>query len=358
MKRQQAAALAAAVVVAFGIASCGSDSDDGEDSAASGSANSSAETSLEGKTVGQVLFGVDAYQENHAKFFEERAEELGLEVQTVNGENSPTTQDRVARDLLRADMDGMIIQPPDPVAAVGTIQAIQAEDVPLLIWGNGEVPGIEAPYVSLDEREQTFEAGKNAATWVKENMPGEPIQMVVIDIPGVAICEDYRMGQFIEGAKSVDPGLEIVAQPNGAGVRAQSKKVMEDVLRSGKDFNIMTACNGESALGAISALEAAGRGKATGSTPNDKKPESEYIFTIDGSPAEVQKLLDPGSSVMEVLMLTPYENARKLADLVAQNMKGELDPTFRDGIGGILTGPDCEEANTLLEREYGETVEC
>lgn len=355
MMRQKAAALAAATVVALAVAGCGSSDPDEADQ---GSAASSGEASTEGKTIGQVLFGVDAYQQNHAKFFEERAKELGLEVQTVNGENSPTTQDGVARDLLRADIDAMIIQPPDPVAAVGTIKAIQAEDVPLLIWGNGEVPGIEAPYVSLDEREQTFEAGKNAATYVKEHFPDDPVQMVVLDIPGVAICEDYRMGQFIEGAKSVEPGLEIVAQPNGGGVRAQSKKVMEDVLRSGKDFNIVAACNGEMALGAISALEAAGRGKATGDSAATKEPVSEYIFTIDGSPAEVQKLLDPGSSVMEVLMLTPYENARKLADLVAKNLKGELPPDFRDSISGQLVGPDCDAANELLEREYGETVEC
>jgi ABC-type sugar transport system substrate-binding protein len=252
----------------------------------------------------------------------------------------------------------MIIQPPDPVAAVGTLEAIQDAGVPVIYWGNGEIPGIEAPYIALDEREQTFEAGANAANWVKENFPGETAKMVVISIPGVPICEEFRMGEFINGVKSVDPNAELVANPDGGGVRAQSKKVMEDVLRSGEDFNILTACNGESLLGALSALEAAGRGKATGETSNDKVPETEYIFSIDGSPAEVEKLLDPSSSLMEVLMLTPYDNARKLAELVVQYANGELESDYRDSISGTLVGPDCDEANSQLELQFGETVEC
>lgn len=365
MTRMRAAAVGLLAILLLAVAvGCGSSDDNSSDTGAApaatstGGASTGASSDVAGKTIGQVLFGVDAYQQSHAKYFEARAKELGLNVKTVNGENSPQTQDKVARDLLQANVDAMIIQPPDPVAAVGTIKAIQAANIPLLIWGNGEVPGIKAPYVSLDERKETFQAGANAAKKVQETFPGKPIKMVVITIPGVAICEDFRMGQFIAGVKSVDANAEIVAQPNGSGVRAESKKVMEDVLRSGKDFNILTACNGESALGALSALEAAGRGKATGDSPDTKKPVSEYIFTIDGSPAEVTKLLDPTSSVMEVLMLTPYENARRLADLVVQNMKGDLPDTYRSGISGKLVGPNCDNANELLKREYGTTVPC
>jgi len=312
----------------------------------------------EGVTVGQVLFGVDAYQQNHERYFEERAEELGAEVQTVNGENSQPTQDRVVRDLINAGVDSMIIQPPDPGAATGTIRAVQAADIPVIVWGNGEVQGIDpAPYVALDDRKQSREAGANAARAVEKDFPDEGVKMVVLTIPGVPICEDFRMGPFIEGVKSVAPDAEIVAQPDGAGVRAQSNKVMEDVIRSGDDFNLVTACNGESALGALSALERAGRGKAS-VKGGEKVPDTEYVFTIDGSPAEVAKLTDPGSSVMEVLMLTPYENARKLAALTIRNANGDLPADYRDTVEGQLVGPDCEAANKLLEREYGETVDC
>lgn len=342
--------VAVAVLLTAIAVGCGSD-DDSSDGGGSGGEG-------EGVTVGQVLFGVDAYQQNHEKYFEERAEELGAEVQTVNGENSQPTQDRVTRDLINAGVDSMIIQPPDPGAATGTIQAIQSANIPVIVWGNGEVQGIDpAPYIALDDRKQSREAGANAARAVQKDFPDEGVKMVVLTIPGVPICEDFRMGPFIEGVKSVDPDAEIVAQPDGAGVRAQSNKVMEDVIRSGDDFNLVTACNGESALGALSALERAGRGKAS-VKGGEKVPETEYVFTIDGSPAEVEKLTDPKSSVMEVLMLTPYENARKLAELTIKNANGDLPDDYRDTVEGQLVGPDCEAANKLLQREYGETVDC
>lgn len=337
----------AALALATSLAACssgGSGTDSGADGAEAG-------TTLD--TVGQILYGVDAYQQQHGKFFEEYAEELGISVRTINGENSQSVQDKGARDLINAGVDGIVIQPAEPLSATGTLKAIQQAEIPVLTWGNGEVPGITAPYVSLDEREQTFQAGVDAANAVQEDFPGEAIKMVVLDVPALPICTDYRMGEFIKGVQSVDPDAEVVAQPDGGGVRAQSKKVMEDVINSGVDFNIMTACNGESLLGALSALEAAGRGKAV-----DKKPVSEYIFSIDGSPAEVEKLLDPESSVSQVMMLTPYENARKLLDLLISIAAGETPEDYTSGLPATLVGPDCEQANELLEREYETTVAC
>ena len=304
-------------------------------------------------TIGQILYGVDAYQQVHAKFFEAYAKEMGINVRTINGENSPSVQDKAARDLVNAGVDAIIIQPAEPLSATGTLQVIQNAKIPVLYWGNGEVPHIKAPYVGLDERKQTFQAGVNAAKYVKEHKPGQPLRLVVLDVPGVPICEDYRMGEFIHGVKSVDPAAEVVSKVDGGGVRAKSKKVMEDVLNSGVQFNILTACNGESLLGALSALTAAGRGLA-----ENKVPVSEYIFSIDGSPAEVQKLVDPGSSVMQVMILTPYENSRHLLDLLLQYHDGKIKDDYRAGIGAQLIGPSCKEANDLLQKEYQASVKC
>jgi ABC-type sugar transport system substrate-binding protein len=305
------------------------------------------------KTIGQILFGVDAYQQQHQKFFEAYAKELGINVRTINGENSPSVQDKAARDLVNAGVDAIIIQPAEPLSSTGTLQAIQNAKIPVLYWGNGEIPHIKAPYVALDERKQTFQAGVNAANYIKEHKPGQPLKLVVLDVPGVAICTDYRMGEFIHGVKSVDPSAEVVSRVDGGGVRAKSKQVMEDVLNSGVQFNILTACNGESLLGALSALTAAGRGLA-----ENKVPVSEYIFSIDGSPAEVQKLVDPKSSVMQVMILSPYENARHLLDLLVEYHDGKIKDDYRAGIGGTLIGPSCKEANDLLQKEYQASVKC
>jgi ABC-type sugar transport system substrate-binding protein len=303
--------------------------------------------------VGQILYGVDAYQQAHGRFFEEYAKELGIKVRTINGENSQSVQDKGARDLVNAGVDAIIIQPAEPLSATGTMQAIQGAKIPVLEWGNGQVPNIKAPYLALDEREQTFQAGVNAAKYMQEHKPGQALKMVILDVPALQICSEYRMGEFIKGVQSVDPTAKVTARVDGGGVRAQSKKVMEDVLNSGAEFNILTACNGESLLGALSAVTAAGRGQA-----QNKVPVSEYIFSIDGSPAEIQKLVDPNSSLMQVMMLTPYENSRKLLDVLIKYHDGEIKDDYRSGIGSLLIGPSCVEANELLQKEYSTKVKC
>jgi ribose transport system substrate-binding protein len=340
-RKLAAIALLAAAILTAGLLASG----------ASGSAKDE-------KTIGQVLYGVDAYQQIHSKFFAARAKELGWKVKTVNGMNSPTISNRVALDLLHAGVDAMIIQPPNPFAAVGTLQTIIRAKVPLIYWGNGYVSQIKAPYVALDESAQTFQAGKNAALYVKKHFPGKPVAAVVITIPGVPICTQFRMGNFIKGLKAVDSQAKIVAMPNGAGVRSTSANVMKDVLASGKYFNIVTACNGESALGAMSALQAAGRAKATGTKANNKVPTTEYIASIDGSPAEINALLSPESALMEVVTLTPYENARKLAELMVKYANGKLPANYRDSVHGLLIGPDCAKAKVIEKREYNFTVKC
>jgi ABC-type sugar transport system substrate-binding protein len=102
-------------------------------------------------------------------------------------------------------------------------------------------------------------------------------------------------------------------------------------------------------LGALGALEAAGRGRAI-----DKVPQTEIVVSIDGSPPEVEKLLDPNSSLMSTVMVTPKANAEKIVTMLVGVLRGEIGPMdpYVAQAGGLVLHPDCDEVNAALRDQF------
>jgi ABC-type sugar transport system substrate-binding protein len=210
--------------------------------------------------VGSVLYGVDGYQTAHGKAMEAYGKSIGVTVRTCNSKNEVGTQNKCMQDLIAAGVDAIVMQPIDPAAATAMVKQAQGAAIPVVTWAVGPVPDVEVPFVDLAEYDQAFEAGATAAKWVKENLNQTP-QIVDLGVPKNTNCENRENG-FIEGAKDADPTTKVVAQPNGGGARVVSQKAMSDIIQSGIDFNIVTGCNGESTIGGLLALQAAGRGLA------------------------------------------------------------------------------------------------
>ncbi|HEY8870587.1 MAG TPA: substrate-binding domain-containing protein [Candidatus Limnocylindrales bacterium] len=205
-----------------------------------------------------------------------------------------------------------------------------------------------APYVGLDERAQTVEAGKRAAQWVKDNFAGQPVKVLIVTIAGVSICQDIRMGGFEEGVKSVAPDAKIVTV-DGAGAREKAVTITEDTLQREKDFNVVTGCNSDMAFGALQAFKAAGLGGAT-----NKKPDHAYFYSINGTDEELKALVDPASPLMEVLGLTPKEISKTLIDTLIKMLNGQIDPYAASTIN-VPDQPipaNCAAANTFNKVEY------
>lgn len=365
------------VAAALTLAACGaSDSDEpiaAEETTSAATTTSSSETgatagetgaatadsgeasALEGKKLGLVLYSTDAYQLAEARHIEEYAESQGASVQRIDGKIDPEVQANAISDLIAAGVDGILFQPVDPAAAVGPIREAQAADIPLTTFAIKPDEAVTTPFLELNEYETTFQAGVNAANEVKELFPDDPVRVIAIDIPTVPLCSELRVEGFIDGVQSVDPSAEVIARPDGKGDRLTATNVMEDLIQRDPDFNIVMACNGEMLLGVLGALEAAGRGKA-----ENKMPESEYLFSIDGSPAEIEKLVDPSSALMETMILQPQENGRKWLDLLTKVMTGELAPDedYTEKVGSLLLSPDCAEVAGILEEQYFEGVDC
>lgn len=325
----------------------------------SGSADDE-EFTLDGAQIGQILYSSNESQMAHAQHVEEYAESMGMSVRTVDGQIDPQVQADAVSDFVSANLDGILYQPVDPAAAVVPIEQAQQAGIPIATWAIKPADEVTTPFLELNEYDATFEAGENAANAVQEIFPGDPVQVVVLDIPTTPLCSELRVQGFVDGVMSAAPDAEIVARVDGVGDRESATNVMEDVLQSGAEFNIVSACNGEMLLGALGALRAGGRGEA-----NDHVPVSEYLFSIDGTTAEIEELVDPGSPVVETMALAPRENARAFVDILVRMMEGELEMTEAyveptGAQGSRLLGPDCNEINEFMAEQYfmDEAVSC
>ena len=359
--------LALVLVLAFVAAACGdgettdttgatnTTAPAGESTTTAGGSTASSAPSVEGLEIGQMIWGADRYQLAHAAAVEAYGEELGLSVQTIDGQQDATVQANGIEDFIAAGKDGIMFQPFDPAGAVTPIEEAQEAGIPLVTWAIKPDAAVTTPFLELNEYDTTFEAGVNAVNAVKEIFPDDPIRVVALDIPTVALCSELRIQGFVDGVMSADPDAEIVARPDGEGNRLASTTVMEDQIQSDPDFNIVTACNGEMLFGALTALEAVGRGVAV-----DKVPQTEYAFVIADGVTEVEAFLNPSSPIMQVAVLAPKTNGRLFMDMMLKFINGEIPQDHLESTGSLLlpTDADCTEINDMLVEQYGEGVDC
>jgi ribose transport system substrate-binding protein len=94
------------------------------------------------------------------------------------------------------------------------------------------------------------------------------------------------------------------------------------MIQAHPEINIVYGASADHALGAIAALEAAGRGKA-----KDGKCLTEIVVGTDATEAELIKVFDPQSSFKITQGLQPAVNGAAEVDLMVKIKKGEIQMT-------------------------------
>jgi ribose transport system substrate-binding protein len=321
---------------------------------ASGTPASEAPAGLTGAKVAFLLWSFDSYQQGQGNWFVKAAKERGADARSIDGKSDPTSQVKTLSDLVAEGLDGIVVQPVDPGVLAAGIKEAQDAGIPTyLIGAKPEAStGVTAPSALFNDFDVTKTAGQNAAKWLKANKPGEKAKLVIFDILTISYCTDGRMQGFVDGVTEVmgAENVEIKFRDTVEHKRDIAQAKMEDLLQKDPDFNIFTSCGADGVLGGIAALQAAGRAKAV-----DKLPVSEYIFTIDGTPSELELLFNKESSVMETMTLTPKENGTAAADGLERLLKGELPITSDETLAlpGTLLSPDCTVTAKTFEEQYG-----
>jgi len=322
--------------------------------APSGEEPPSGDSSLEGKKLGFITAGNQSeYQISQGDWFKQFAEAEGAEVTVIDGKFEPAPQVAGMDDLIAAGVDGIVIQPVDAVALAPSVQAAREEGILVMFVGGLPDPTSPVPAGGVfNDEELVREAAREAVAWLKENKPGENAKLVLFDIPSIIVCHEWRMVAFRDevikqmGAENVEDVYYDLVDHSLDVVVAK----MEDIIQSGVDFNIFSACGGTGAVGGMQALEAAGLTNAV-----NKVPEDVWVLSIDATPAELEYLLDQNSSLVKTIALTPKNNAKIFLDNYKKIMNGDIDPDsdyVAPAPGFFVPSESCDAAREAISDQY------
>ncbi len=166
------------------------------------------------------------------------------------------------------------------------------------------------------------EEGRMAGKWLIEKTKGKCNIAELSGSPGSAPANDRKTG-FAEAIKD-QPGMKIVFSQTGNFERAKGKEVMEALLKSpvGKTVNVVYAHNDDMAIGAIQAIEEAG-----------KKPGTDiFIVSIDGIKDAFKAMVDGklNCSVECNPLLGPF--IMDAAEKIKKGEKMDKRTVVKDGI--------------------------
>jgi ABC-type sugar transport system substrate-binding protein len=226
-----------------------------------------------------------------------------------------------------ADLDSIIAQQPDIIifppresqALAPKVLEIKEAGIPVILIDRDVDHEIAKPgedYVTFIGSD-FVDQGRRAAEWLAQATGGNA---KIIELEGTTGADpaidrkkgfdDYIAGTFkgTPTAEGAFPGMEIIASQTGNFTRDEGRQVMETLLQAHPDVTAVYAHNDEMAIGAIAALEAAGR----------KPGEDVILVSIDGENAALDAIVEGklGASVESSPFFGPiaYETMMKFVN--------------------------------------------
>ena len=196
----------------------------------------------------------------------------------------------------------------------------------------------------MDEKAAGALGGAEAGRFFLEQFPGEDAKIAVIEVVGQEASTNRSDG-FIEGFRESVPEAEVVVRVNGEGLKDKAADVTEDIIQSHPEINVLFGANGDQGLGALAALESAGRGAL----------ETELVASHDGSEPEVLKIADPESALKIANANRPKECAQACIDTLLEMISGERDMKDTDTVtveSGVISAGDLQAAQTFMQEQY------
>ncbi|MGA2477998.1 MAG: sugar ABC transporter substrate-binding protein [Spirochaetia bacterium] len=313
------------------------------------------EASAAGKKwlIGKIPITMQAnYHQAHVKWLQQYAKQkYNADVNVIDGEFSTEASVKAVETFISQGVDGIALHSLDEKVNDQMVKAARKAKIPIITF---YIPTFSrlVPHLQINEGETSFMMGKEAATKWHEFYPNKKIYIAVIDYLTIEIVQKMRTGPFIAGVLAVDPTAQLVAKLEGAANVQKSMAAMQDILQAHPEVNIVYGANADHALGALAALENAGRGKAV-----NGKPLTEIVVGTDATEGELAKLYDPNSSFKITQGLQPKVNAMAEMDLLAKVIQGsqpadewmQID-TFNKFISYWQT--PIEEAQKFLSEQY------
>jgi ABC-type sugar transport system substrate-binding protein len=304
------------LILSAAIVGCGS-KDAQEDKTSKEASNASTAGLKIGYGVPAINNGFHQAQANWAKKYAE--EKYGAKVEVFDGKSDADTINQNFREMVIKGFDMVTIQPwKGEDIKTDAEEAIKKGMVVTTFYG--DIPGVSVPQVTSAEADVSEEMGRIAAEQWKKAHPDKPIKFVAIGWPENESVKTGRTDPFAKGVLSVDPNAINLGCKDGSKGADAAKKIMQDLLISDPDINIIYSEAADLTVGVLPALEEAGRGKM-----DNGVPITEILCSVDCPQHELISCFDPNSSLKMTMGIPPKEVAYKKIDTLFEIKDGKIN---------------------------------
>jgi ribose transport system substrate-binding protein len=254
-----------------------------------------------------VLTLTNPFFKDMADTMRAEGEKLGYEVVVVSGEFDPARQKDQLNDFLVRKASAIVLTPCDSKAVGTAIMEANKAGVPVFTADIASIA--EGAKVISHTATDNYEGGKVAGRAMVELLNGKG-KVAILDHPQVESVLMRTKGFGEEVAKA--PGIQVVAKLPGGGARDRSFAAAQDILQSHADLDAIFAINDPSALGAIAAIEKAG------------KTSRIRVIGFDGAPEAKQAVKD--GKMYATVLQHPKQIATVTIEAIHKYLGGEQVP--------------------------------
>lgn len=217
------------------------------------------------------------------KSFHDTAESCGWDLIATDAAGSAAKQVADVDSMIAQGIDVLFLPPREEKPLIPAVMKAKAAGIPTFLVDRSVDPNVAQAgrdYVAFLGSD-FIDQGRRVAEWTLENFDGE--KGIIVELEGTtgsSPANDRKKG--FDDVMAQHDNMEIVASQSGDFARDLGRQVMETLLQAHPDVNIVYAHNDEMAIGAIQALELAGR----------KPGEDILVVSIDGTRDALQAIID------------------------------------------------------------------
>ena len=269
----------------------------------------------------------------------EAAKRANIELTFSDAQQKQENQIKAIRNFISKGVDVISFSPVVATGFEDVLKEAKEAGIPVVLFDRAVDVSEPGLYVSLIGSD-FVEEGRRAGRWVVENVGENANVAELVGTPGSAPAIDRKKG-FEEIIKD-HPGIKIIKSQSGDFTRAKGKEVMESFLKSPEadQIQVLFAHNDDMALGAIQAIEEAG-----------KKPGKDIvIISIDGVKTMFEAINEGKANC--TVECNPLIGPQ-LFEVVEKIHAGEKVPAripsqegVYDNVGGVNVGTEAEPVTT------------
>ncbi|GGL08458.1 ABC transporter substrate-binding protein [Deinococcus radiotolerans] len=247
------------------------------------------------------------------KSMQDEAKRLGWTLIFTNANGSAAKQVADVRSCIAQRVDAIFLTPREEKPLTPIVLEAKRAGIPLFVIDRKVDETVAKPgrdfvaFIGSD----FYAEGRRAAEWLVKQTKGNAKIIELQGSTGSSPAIDRQRG-FADYIKKY-PGIQIVASQTGNFTRDEGRKVMEALIQAHPEATAVYAHNDEMALGAITALETAGR-----------KPGKDItLVSIDGQKSALEAIIagklgatvecNPRFGVKAFQTLMDYAAGKKIA---------------------------------------------